>query len=90
MDVNYDLGQEEPMNQLPPPTTPAPPRRPSVWNSMSHGKREFIGGIGWALLVFALIAVFYSDGAAVGVVCTVIALLIVIAVKVSHIAKRHP
>lgn len=62
-------------------------RRPSRWDSAPESVRNVVGGIAWAILVFALLAIFVTDGVGVGVVCTVVTLLIVIAVKVTRIAK---
>lgn len=71
----------------------APERRPSRWDVWSGRSplpkaiSEVVKGIGAVVLIVLLLAIFVTEGFAVGAVCTVIALLIVIAVKVSHIAR---
>jgi hypothetical protein len=52
--------------------------------------RGVLMAIGAVVLVLLLVALFVTEGTAVGLVGVAVALLVVIAVKVSRIAGRRP
>jgi hypothetical protein len=64
------------------------PAGPSRWDSLPHGVRSAIAGVAAAIWIMYLLYIFATEGAATGFIWTVISLLVVIAVKVSAIARR--